>query len=186
MLVASSSRKRLDLALDLIERLHAADRRFRLRIKTALPQDEKWVWDDAAERDYFAAQLPRLEQGPLAEVTTLDPFGTDVASWFRNIGFILSLSDDESFHLAPAEGMASGAVPVIRDWPGAGTVYSPEWVHNDLDTMADRILAVACNESAWQTTRQKAQQEAIESFAKRKVVAQWDRLLGTGSTDPLR
>ena len=47
----------------------------------------------------------------------LRQFGPDVGTWLRRIGFILSTSDDESFHLAPAEGMASGAVPVIRSWP---------------------------------------------------------------------
>ena len=186
MLGASSSRKRLDLALDLIEKLHSADGRFRLRIKTALPQQEKWVWDNAAERAYFAEQLPRLDQPPLAGVVTLDPFGADVASWFRNIGFILSVSDDESFHLAPAEGMATEAIPVIRNWPGADSVYSGDWVTDDLEQMAARIQETAVDAATWRATGQRAAAQATASFARRLVVEQWDRLLDEGSADTLR
>ena len=186
MLGASSSRKRLDLALDLIEQLATADARFRLRIKTALPEDEKWVWDNPAERGYFADQLPRLERPPLASIVTLDPFGTDVAAWFRKIGFILSLSDDESFHLAPAEGMAAATVPVIRNWPGAASVYSSEWVFSDLGAMADRILETARDESSWTTAGRRAAGQARSSFARRDIVQQWDRLLGGGPGDTLQ
>ena len=186
MLGASSSRKRLDLALDIAEQLHATDGRFRLRIKTALPEEEKWVWDDAAERSYFSEQLPRLERSPLSSSVVLDPFGPDVASWFRNIGFILSLSDDESFHLAPAEGMAAATVPVIRNWPGADSVYSTEWVFRDLRAMTERILEIALDESMWRNTRRRAAEEASTSFARRDIVRQWDRLLGESSGDTLQ
>jgi glycosyltransferase involved in cell wall biosynthesis len=186
MLGASSSRKRLDLALDLIEQLNAADERFRLRVKTALPQDEKWVWDDAAERSYFGEQLPRIEQPPLAGIVTLDPFGPDVASWLRRIGFILSLSDDESFHLAPAEGMAAATVPIIRNWPGADSVYSGEWVFRDLEAMADRIAELVRNESQWTAAGLLATEQARASFSQRSVVRQWDQLLGKGPGDSLQ
>ncbi|MDJ0498483.1 MAG: hypothetical protein QNJ89_11675 [Acidimicrobiia bacterium] len=186
MLGASSSRKRLDLALDLIEQLSTADERFRLRIKTALPAEEKWVWDNPAERSYFADQLPRLERSPLAGVVTLDPYGTDIASWFRKIGFILSLSDDESFHLAPAEGMAATTVPVIRNWPGADSVYSSEWVFSDLGEMVDQILRTASDEGAWIRAGRRAAGQARSSFARRAIVEQWDRLLGQGPGDTLQ
>ena len=36
----------------------------------------------------------------------------------RGVDWVLSTSDDESFHLSPAEGMASGAVPAVLPWPG--------------------------------------------------------------------
>lgn len=186
MLGASSLRKRLDLALDLMEQLHEVDDRFRLRIKTALPQQEKWVWDDSEQRSYFTEQLDRLSRPPLKDVVTLDPFGPDVASWFRKIGFILSLSDDESFHLAPAEGMASTTVPVIRNWPGADSVYSPEWVFGDLGAMAQQILELALDEARWTAAGRRAAEQARTSFARRSIVEQWDRLLGQSPGDSLQ
>src|SRR3982750_4965739 len=37
-----------------------------------------------------------------------------------DIGCRLLLENNKSFHLAPAEGMASGRVPALLGWPGAG------------------------------------------------------------------
>ena len=64
-------------------------------------------------------------------------------AWLRRIGFVLSTSDDESFHVAPAEGMASGAVPVIRHWPGAETIYDTRWIRETPAEMAASIAALA-------------------------------------------
>lgn len=186
MLGASSSRKRLDLAFDLIEKLHQHEPQFQLHVKTALPQDEKWVWDNEEERDYFDRELARLETDPLRDLVTFDGFGPDVANWFRKIGFILSVSDDESFHLAPAEGMASGTVPVVRNWPGADSVYSPSWVLATIDEMAYRILSTSTNEANWERAKRTARSEALDRFAMAKVVTDWANLLGRWSTDTLR
>jgi glycosyltransferase involved in cell wall biosynthesis len=173
----SSKRKRLDIALDVAEALAAADSRFRLLIKSAHPEDEKWVWDRPQEREYFTGVLPRLEKSPLAEMVTWESFGQDVAAWLRKIGFILSVSDDESFHLAPAEGMAAGSVPIIRAWPGADSVYSPHWVLDDCTEMVDRITSLASNHTLWEQESQRAEEEAFASFSMSAVVARWAALL---------
>jgi glycosyltransferase involved in cell wall biosynthesis len=178
MLGVSSARKRLDLALDIAAGLARADRRFRLLIKSAQPREEKWVWDQADERDYFASVLPRIETEPLADIVTWEGFGRDVASWLRNIGFVLSLSDDESFHLAPAEGMATGAIPIIRNWPGADTVYAKHWVLTDTDEMIERIVSLARDADRWERESQRARDEAVTSFGLEAVVARWAATLG--------
>jgi glycosyltransferase involved in cell wall biosynthesis len=186
MLGASSSRKRLDLAFDLIEKLHQHDARFRLHVKTALPQDEKWVWDNEKERDYFDREMARLETDPLRDLVTFDGFGTDVANWFRKIGFILSVSDDESFHLAPAEGMAAGSIPVVRNWPGADSVYAPAWVLSDTDDMASRILSMATDDLLRDAAVVRARQEAVDHFGMARVVDDWANLLGRWSSRTLQ
>lgn len=186
MLGASSSRKRLDLAFDLIEKLHRKDSRFRLRVKTALPQDERWVWDNEKERAYFDRELARLDDDPLRDLVTFDGFGTDVADWFRKIGFILSVSDDESFHLAPAEGMASGSVPVVRNWPGADSVYAPHWVLSDTDEMALQIVDTAPDDAKWEAAVRRARQEAVDHFGMAHIIETWANLLGGWSPGTLR
>jgi glycosyltransferase involved in cell wall biosynthesis len=185
MLGASSSRKRLDLAFDLIEQLNRHDDRFRLHVKTAQPQEEKWVWDNEAQRSYFDRVLARVETDPLRSLVTFDGFGPDVANWLRKIGFILSLSDDESFHLAPAEGMVSGSVPIIRNWPGADSVYSSSWVLGNLDEMVERILETVANDDAWEDAAERAEQEAVGQFAFRQVIDQWANLFGRWRTGTL-
>lgn len=70
----------------------------------------------------------------------------DVPHHLQRAGFILSTSVREAFHLAVVEGVASGAVPVVRNWPmlagrgGAHSVYPSDWVVETPERAADRIL----------------------------------------------
>ena len=104
-----------------------------------------------------------------------DRFGPDVASWLRRIGFVLSTSDDESFHLAPAEGMASGAVPALLPWPGAETIYDPRWIHASPAVVADALTALAVD--GWENASAAARHEAGEKFALNAVSTQWVDLI---------
>ncbi|MBU6146899.1 MAG: glycosyltransferase [Actinomycetales bacterium] len=137
---AAPARKGLHRALDVLTEVRRIDPRYRLLIKSRLPWELWWVWKRPEERAYFEEAFERIRQSAeLADAVTFDPYGADVADWLRRVGWVLSTSDDESFHLAPAEGMASGALPVVWDWPGARTVYDDAWVHGDVASMAAAI-----------------------------------------------
>ena len=104
--------KRMDLALDVLARLRRDDPRYQLFVKTKLPWEYQWIWDVHAEREAFDDILRRMQIDPaLRGAVTFDGFGPDVPGWLRRIGWVLSTSDGESFHLAPADGMASGPSP---------------------------------------------------------------------------
>ena len=137
------SRKRLDLALDVLEELRREDDRYLLFIKSGMPWEHWWVWQNPAEREHYASALRRVQRAPLLRgAVVFDDAGPDVAAWLRRVGFMLSTSDDESFHVAPVEGMASRAVPVVRHWPGAETIYDRRWIHRDPAQMAAAIAAL--------------------------------------------
>ena len=109
-----------------------------------MPWEHWWVWQLPAEREHYSDALRRVQRSPLLrDAVVFDDAGPDVAAWLRRVGFVLSTSDDESFHVAPAEGMASGAVPVIRHWPGAETIYDPRWISENPAEMAASIAALA-------------------------------------------
>ena len=99
-----------------------------------------------------------------------------MAAWLRRIGFVLSTSDDESFHLAPAEGMASRAVPALLDWPGADTVYDRRWIHGSVDDMADAIGRIVADDR-WAEEGALAHEQAVEAFGLDRLAATWSRLL---------
>ena len=104
------SRKRLDLALDVLEELRRDDDRYLLFVKSGMPWEHWWVWQhpERARRTTPSA-LRRVQRSPLLrDAVVFDDAGPDVPAWLRRVGFVLSTSDDESFHVAPAEGMASG------------------------------------------------------------------------------
>jgi glycosyltransferase involved in cell wall biosynthesis len=77
------------------------------------------------------------------------PYTDDLPEALREAGFILSASRREGLPVGTTEGAASGAVPVIRDWPmyasagGARGIYPAEWVVETPDDAATRILTHA-------------------------------------------
>jgi glycosyltransferase involved in cell wall biosynthesis len=177
MLGANSSRKRLDLALDVVEEVRAEDPRFRLLVKSTRPQETKWVWSNPTERAYFERVLPRVETLEADGALEWSEYGEDVPAWLQQVGFVLSTSDDESFHMAPAEGMASGAVPVVRAWPGATTVYDRRWIHETTTDMARAILALAAEPEAWDRAAKQGRSEVIEQYDEAVVLPMWSDLV---------
>lgn len=171
------SRKRIDLALDVLEELRRDDERYMLYVKSGMPWDHWWIWQKPEERGHYAAALHRIQRSPLLRgAVVFDEAGRDVPAWLRRVGYVLSTSDDESFHVAPVEGMVSGAVPVIRHWPGAETVYDARWIHETPAAMAAAIAALGTDEQ-WREAGALAKAQAIESFESRKVFPAWYRLL---------
>ncbi|MGI5233055.1 glycosyltransferase [Actinoallomurus sp. CA-142502] len=176
-------RKRLDLAVDVLERLRRDDPRFTLFIKSKLPWDLPWIWNRSEERERFEALFRRIRRSPLlAPGVVFDPAGPDVASWLRRVGFVLSTSDDESFHLAPAEGMASGAIPALLPWEGSDRIYDRRWIHDDPAAMADAIAATVA-EGRWEEERARAREEVRRSYALDLVCDRWAELVLTRSSD---
>jgi glycosyltransferase involved in cell wall biosynthesis len=171
------SRKRLDLALDVLEDLRREDDRYLLFVKSGMPWEHWWVWQNPAERDHYADALRRVQRSPLLRgAVVFDDAGPDVAAWLRRVGFMLSTSDDESFHVAPAEGMASRAVPVLRHWPGAETIYDMRWIHRGPAEMAAAVLALG-DEGDWRAAGDDAHTQAAAAFNLTRVCEAWHGLL---------
>ncbi|MFD0685370.1 glycosyltransferase [Actinomadura fibrosa] len=177
MIGIAPSRKRLDLALDVLEDLRRDDPRFTLFIKSKLPWEYWWIWQKEEERAHYEQVFRRIRRSPLlAGGVVFDSYGRDVASWLRRIGFVLSTSDDESFHLAPAEGMASGAVPVLLGWPGADTIYDSRWIHADPAAMAASIATTVALDR-WEQDRALARDQVRAAYGLDEVCRQWTDLL---------
>ncbi|MGH3212021.1 MAG: glycosyltransferase family 1 protein, partial [Trebonia sp.] len=188
MISVGESRKRLDLGLDVLEELRRDDDRYLLFVKSGMPWEHWWVWQHQEERSHFSEAFRRVQRSPLLrDAVVFDDAGPDVAAWLRRIGFVLSTSNDESFHVAPAEGMASRAVPVIRHWPGAETIYDARWIRENPAEMAASIAALS-SADAWEAARQTAF-EQVQAFELGTVADSWLRLIRGGSqasagTDP--
>jgi glycosyltransferase involved in cell wall biosynthesis len=173
------SRKRMDLALDVLEELRREDDRYLMFIKAPMPWEYWWVWQNPAERDHYASALRRVQRSPLLRgAVVFDDAGPDIPAWLRRVGFVLSTSDDESFHVAPIEGMASRAVPVVRHWPGAETIYDTRWIHSGPADMAAAIAALG-GEAAWRRAGDEAHAQAAAAFNLPRVCEAWRSLLTT-------
>ncbi|HSK22599.1 MAG TPA: glycosyltransferase family 4 protein [Egicoccus sp.] len=173
-------RKRLDRAIDLVERLRAVDDRFHLEVAGAMPWDSEWVSQRSDEQDYYHRQFDRVERSPRLRhaVRFVGPVA-DVPGWFRRVGWVLSPSDFESFHLAPAEGMAARSLPVLWEREGVHEIFPSEHVVADTDAALAKILA-----GARDPVQRTLQGESARAFVAARydlptVAAQWVDLLAT-------
>jgi glycosyltransferase involved in cell wall biosynthesis len=167
--------KRLDRALDLVEGVRARDPRFRLILKGHEPMHYPWVMSRPSEMEFFREQYQRIATSPLLRgAVSLEPFG-HVPSFLRKVGVILSTSDVEGDQVSLAEGMASGAVPVVLDRPGARADYGDRWVHGSVDAAAASLLEAAA------TGQLDDEGAAASAYAARwspeAVLPRWDELL---------
>ena len=169
-------RKRLDLALDILEEVRRQDERFCLFIKSTLPWDVDWLWKSPAERSYFRDVMGRVQDSPLLEgAVVFDPFGSDVANWFRKIGTVLSTSDAEAFQVAPLEGMMSGSAGAVLPWDGATDLYPAPALTSDVRSAAAMILEMA-DADVWQS-RARAARRGVEHYDLDRVLPAWASIL---------
>ena len=158
--------KRPDRAIDLIEKLVEEDDRYILRFKGRLPWDYPHVWNSSIQKQLYLEFFNRVSSSSrLRPRVVFDGFGADIAAWNRGVGFVLSPSELESFHLAPAEGMAARGIPLLWEREGVEQVFgafaedmSTEHHVNTVLSMRDKKVFAArgeeCREFAtrWDTT----------------------------------
>ncbi|MBB5112875.1 glycosyltransferase [Micromonospora echinospora] len=170
-------------AVEVLRLLRATDERYRLLlvgggIDTGLSR---------AARDYAAELEAELaELAPSGAVTRLG-HTDDVPGVLTGVGVVLSSSVRESFHCAVVEGAASGAVPVVRDWPffaggehGARTVFPADWVVGTPAEAAARVRAVTADEQVWRAAGEAAAKHAAATWDWSVNAQCFDSLLGIG------
>src|SRR5699024_4386266 len=134
--------KRPDRALDLLENLLEVDPRYTLHIRGHAPWDCAWEWKKAARQDAYRSFYARVGQRPdLLRAIAFEPFAPDMANWLRKIGWILSPSSRETFHLAAIEGATSGAVPLAWERDGARDIIGDEWTFSSTADICDFVTA---------------------------------------------
>ncbi len=155
-------------ALAVLRELRAHDPRYRLRL-VGHPFDRRLSAAADAYGEAFERELEALRaEGAIEDYG----FTTDLPEAAVGIGSILCSSVREGSPVALIEAAASGAVPVVRDWPffaatehGPRTLYPSEWVVETPAEAAARILAATKDLPSWRATSAAVSAE---------VVARWD------------
>jgi len=164
------ARKRLDRALDLLEDLLQEDDRYCLRVKGKHPLDYSWLLNREDELAYYRRIFERINShSKLRQKVIFDPSGDDVNEWFTMVGFILSPSDFESFHMSIGEGGLTGAVPIIWNWEGAKEIWGKEAVVHSLSEAKERVIDSEKNDSIFS--------ELLRRVSPQFVVEKWTFLI---------
>jgi glycosyltransferase involved in cell wall biosynthesis len=172
-------RKRLDRALDLLEELLDEDPRYTLHVRGRMPWEYPYEWKKPFQREAYLEIFDRIGRSPaLRDAVVFEPFGPDMASWLRKIGYVLSPSSDESFHLAPAEGMASGAVPLFWQRPGVDEIFSNRWTRGTTSQVRALVSALNGSPRAY-AEESRAAAEYVGRFDMRSTGEAWlEEVLG--------
>lgn len=176
--------KRPDRALDVLERLVTEDERFMLHLRGRAPWSYPWEWAKPLQRNAYEALLDRVRTSPtLRSNVQFEEFGPDMGSWFRGIGWVLSPSVKETFHLAPVEGMASGAVPLVWSRPGASEIFG-EALFESVDQVVASVLRTVSTPGAFDELSRTAT-ELARSFDMSEHRQAWLDLLDPARSTPL-
>lgn len=168
--------KRPDRALDLVEMLLAEDSRYVLHIKGRPPWEYPHVWNDPCERQLYLEFFARIRNSRvLRNKVVFESFSPAVGNWFRKIGIIVSPSDRETFHLAAAEGMASGSVPIVWAREGALDIFGDELVYDDTSSRVDAVLRLRDPEI--QFVRAEEMRIQASRWSMDRVIDQWKTLV---------
>ena len=170
-------RKRPDRAVSILRAVQEQAPDFLLSIKSGLPWEHAWIWRSPQERAAYRALLDEITRDPvLRRSVVIEGHGADVPAWLQRTGWVLSLSEDESFHLAPAEGMAAGSVPLILEWPGADGVYDSRFVAGSESELVERVLTTTMH-GTWEAASRDARDAFPAEYDLPAVAERWARLV---------
>jgi glycosyltransferase involved in cell wall biosynthesis len=173
-------------AIDVLRILRTHDERYRLMLMGELLEGDT-SGPAGHYHELLLADLAELE--PTGAVVRLG-YVTDVPKALEEVGVIISSSVRESFHCALVEGAASGAVPVVRDWPffahahkehGARTLFPTDWVVETPEEAAARILETNASPQSWRAAGAAAAEYALTHWDWSVVRRDFDTLLLPGA-----
>ncbi|HEY9374434.1 MAG TPA: hypothetical protein VIU94_39250, partial [Streptomyces sp.] len=173
-------------ALEVLRLLREKDERYRLHL-IGSPLDPGVSPAAARYHRAYARELRRLEAAGAVRHIGQTP---DVPGALSEVGVILSSSVRESWHLGLVEGAASGAVPVVRDWPffaagprGARALFPDSWVVPGPAEAAERVLSLTATEEGWRRAGREAAAHAMGAWDWTRVQGDFDRLLLAADRD---
>lgn len=169
----SSPAKDVQWAMQVLELLRQHDSGFVLRLIGHPPETSNWP-------GYAPTVLAGIQRlGPaVALVAQTD----EVADALTDVGYILSSSIRESFHVGLTEGAASAAVPVVRSWPhvasygGPRVMFPTDWIVDTPSEAAERIIEIS-DEGRRATVGHAASQWIEENLSVERISEMWQGLL---------
>ena len=169
--------KRPDRAISLLTKLLSSDSRYVLHIKGHVPWDYAWEWKKAAHQDSYRAFYASIANNPdIFSRIIFEPFSPDIGNWMQKIGWMLSPSYRETFHLSAIEGAASGAIPLAWNREGSEEIIGADYNFADTDSVAEFIISTNRSPEAYALASAEAK-ESVKRYDIPEVRAKWLNLI---------
>ena len=145
-----ASIKRSPPHLVMLELLSKASPSVILKIKGKLPKEYPWMKRRVEENGWYDDQFNSYRD--LFENNNIvhEGFTPDVSHFVATSTSVLSVSDHESFHIAPLEGAVGRTLVHMLPWEGAGEVHRPNWIFDSVEEMANDLLRFESKGTAYE------------------------------------
>jgi glycosyltransferase involved in cell wall biosynthesis len=162
--------------LNILKMLKDHDEKFKLYLMGRNYRDVEWIWNDPSEREYFEECEKFIKDNDLEDSVIVKGW-IERSEMFYNIGYVLSVSDIESFHLAPAEGLCDGTLAFFLDWDGVEYVYPDKVIFNNINDMKDVIISTYYDKDMYNNLIEEMQSYVIEEFAVERFINELKNIL---------
>lgn len=162
-------------ALEILKILKDHDDGFKLYLNGHDWREMKWLDMDVVSK-YYGDCDDFIEENNLND-SVINRGWTERAKMFSDIGYVLSVSDVESTHLSPVEGMADAAIACVLNWPSAEYIFPDEIIFDNLEDMADCILETYDDEEKYMQLADKCRQMTVEEFGEEKFTKEIRKVL---------
>lgn len=167
-------------AVEMLRLLRATDERYRLLLIGGSFE----AFHSAQARAYGQRFQEALDELVPTGAIVLVGFTDDIPSALTAAGIVISSSVREGSPVGLLQAAASGAVPVVRDWPffaatgfGPKSMYPAEWVVDSTSEAADRVLRVSQEADEWRRQSGQASAWAINHHDLGATIRQYESLL---------
>lgn len=163
-------RKRPDRALELLLGLRERYPNLTLHLKGHTPSEYAWMAhrrEELQSYQHFFREIARLERLGVVRVSGYDD---QLESFYREAGWILSLSDFEGCHTAVAEGGVMGCLPLMTNWAGASEIYPANLVQRD---NAGLVRFFDAHYPQFESESRSLQAQFTRTFGIDRVFEQW-------------
>lgn len=170
-------RKRFDRAVNLLEQLNKRGVNAELHIKGHRPENLEFMKGTSRikELDYYYEVYNKIKEKGLESKVIFSSWGNDVALWYKNIDFILSPSDFESFHYALADGVLSGSIPVVWNWSEAVEIYKDSWIVSSDEQATDYVMKYINQDN--HNLISKNRDFIIQKYGKNRVFSELSKII---------
>lgn len=149
--------------LKILKMLKDHDEKFKLYLIGKNYKEIDWIMNNPVERSYFQECENYIKENQMQDSVIFKGW-MERSEMFNNIGYVLSLSDIESFHLAPAEGLVDFTLAFLLNWDGVEYVYPQEIIFDNINDIKDEIIKTSENNYAYSQKLKKMRDYVIREF----------------------
>jgi len=160
--------KGLSEAVDVLAMLKRGDDRYKLIVPGKRPEEFPATWNVEEERQYYLEVYQKIKDLQLEEDVIFSGW-VNIPELLKTIGFTLSLSEIESFHLAIAETMASKSLGLCLKWDGIEYVYPEYCMCDSIEEIAETIDRLTHDKELYDRRAEQSRNFIIEKYDIEKI-----------------